>query len=100
MISEGKRLRAIRESDLKKRDRASLRAIGLRLKHAKTERAHAKRQIAHYCRLGRQNVAARVRRLRDEMRAEINKKAELLRVAQRERCKADQDAARAIFDHE
>jgi hypothetical protein len=93
MISEGKRLRAAREADLKRRDRATLKRLAERLKHAKHERAHAKRQIAHYCRLGRQNVAARVRALRAEMRQAVNEKADAMRKAQRDRCAADQSAA-------
>lgn len=100
MKSEGQKLRQLREGELKRRDRAALRALALRIKHAKTERAHAKRQIAHYCRLGRQNVAARVRALRDEMRQAINAKADKLRTAQRDQCAADQAAARLELDQE
>lgn len=100
MTSEGQRLKKIRETELKRRDRLMLKALGERIRRAKAERRHAYTQIAHYCRLGRQNVTARVRALRAEAREAINAKAERLRLAQRDQCKADQRAARADFDRE
>jgi hypothetical protein len=96
--TEGTKLRAVREADLKRRDQATLRELGLRLKRANVERAHAYKAIAHYCRLGRQNVTARVQQLRAETRAAINAKAERLRAAQREQCAASQKAAREELD--
>lgn len=98
MKSEGTRLRAAREADYRRRDRATLARLAERLKHAKAERTHAVRQIRHYCRLARHHVRARIKQLRDEQRAAINAKAERLRQAQREQCQADQDAARVELD--
>lgn len=98
MKSEGAKLRAAREADYRRRDQATLKRLAERLKHAKHERTHAARQIRHYCRLARQNVNARIKRLREEQRAAINAKAERLRRAQAEQCQADQDAARAELD--
>lgn len=98
--TEGAKIRKAREADLKRRDQQNLKALALRILRAKAERKHAYQQIAHYCRLGRQNVSARVRRLRAEMRDAVNAKAEKLRTAQREQCAADQKAARAELDQE
>jgi len=98
--TEGAKIRKAREADLKRRDQQNLKALGLRITRAKAERKHAYQQIAHYCRLGRQNVSARVRRLRAEVRDAVNAKAEKLRTAQREQCAADQQAARAELDQE
>lgn len=100
MKSEGARLRAAREADYRKRDRATLARLAERLKHAKAERSHAFRQIRHYCRLTRQNLNARIKRLRDEQREAINLKAERLRAAQRDQCAADQTAAQRELDQE
>lgn len=98
MKSEGAKLRAAREADYRRRDQATLKRLAERLKHSKAERSHAFRQIRHYCRLSRQNVNARIKRLRDEQREAINAKAERLRRAQAEQCAADQHAARLELD--
>jgi RNA-splicing ligase RtcB len=100
MTSEGQRLKKIRETELKRRDRLTLKRLAERIKRARADRSHAHKQIAHYCRLGRQNISARVRALRAEAREALNLKAEKLRTAQREQCKADQRAARQDFDRE
>ncbi len=100
MKSEGAKLRAARELELRRRDQAALKRLAARLKHAKGERTHAIRQIRHYCRLARQNISARIRHLREEQRAAISAKAEKLRKAQAEQCQADQDAARRELDQE
>jgi hypothetical protein len=98
MLSEGKKLRKIRESELKRRDKLRLRELAARLKHAQAERSHARKAIAHYCKLGRQNVTARVRALREELRAALATKAAKMREAQRDRCAADQKAAQLELD--
>lgn len=98
MKSEGQKLRKVREADLKRRDRAKLRELATRIQRSKAERRHAHQQIAHYCRLGRQNVSARVKALRLEARERVNAKAEQLRAAQRDNCARDQRAARKALD--
>lgn len=98
MTSEGTKLRKIREAELQRRDKVKLRAIDARLKRAQAERRHALQQIAHYCRLGRQNVSARVRHLREELRDALKAKASKLREAQRGSCAADRREAQREYD--
>ena len=64
--SEGGRLRQIRESELKKRDRARLRDLAAKIAHARATRTANIRQIRTLCRLGRQNLRARIKALRSE----------------------------------
>jgi hypothetical protein len=96
--TEGAKLRKQREADLKRRDQAKLRELSTRIKRTKAERRHAYQQIAHYCRLGRQNVSAKVKAMRREARELVNLKAEQLRAAQRDNCAADQRTARKALD--
>jgi hypothetical protein len=92
--SEGGRLRQIRESELKKRDRARLRDLAAKIAHARATRTANIRQIRTLCRLGRQNLRARIKALRSETLDVLRRTIGELRTAQATQCATDEATAR------
>ena len=88
--SEGARLRVIRESELKKRDKARLRELAAKIAHARATKSTNLRQIRTLCRLGRQNLRARIKALRSETAEQLRNTVAELRKAQATRCEADE----------
>jgi len=93
-MNEGRELRKRRERELKARDKAKLRELSQRLKHARAARPHRIREIRGLCRIGRQNLKARLRALRAETLAELRETAKRLRDEQRGECQTSSSAAR------
>jgi hypothetical protein len=91
--TEGGKLRAIRESELKKRDKARLRELAQKIAHARATKTTNLRQIKALCRLGRQNLRARVRALRSETAEQLRETVARMKQAQAEQCTADELAA-------
>jgi hypothetical protein len=88
--TEGGKLRLIRESELKKRDRARLRDLSAKIAHARATKTTNLRQIRGLCRLGRQNLRARIRALRSETAEQLRQTVEQLKKAQHDRCADDE----------
>jgi len=95
--TEGGKLRLIRESELKKRDRARLRELAAKIAHARATKTTNIRQIRGLCRLGRQNLRARIKALRSETAEQLRETVASLRRAQAERCSADESTAAALL---
>lgn len=88
--TEGGKLRLIRESELKKRDKARLRDLAAKIAHARATKTTNLRQIRTLCRLGRQNLRARIKALRSETADQLRRTVEELRRAQATRCADDE----------
>ncbi len=93
--TEGTRLRAIRESELKRRDAVRLRELAARIKRARSRRRESLKHIRELCRFGRLNVRSRVHQLREETKAKLREQVAALRQAEREACDVDKVSARA-----
>lgn len=93
--TEGAKLRALRETELKKRDATRLRELSGRIRRARTARRDALKHIRELCRWGRQNVRARVAQLRAETAALLRDQVAKLRTAERDACARDKSSARA-----
>jgi hypothetical protein len=88
--TEGGKLRTIRESELKRRDKARLRELAQKIAHARATKATNVRQIRGLCKLGRQNLRAQIKALRSETRDQLRRTVEELRRAQATRCADDE----------
>jgi hypothetical protein len=88
--TEGGKLRTIRESELKKRDRARLRELAQKIAHSRATKTTNLRQIRGLCRLGRQNLRAQVRALRSETADQLRRTVSELKRAQATRCADDE----------
>lgn len=93
--TEGKRLRAMRESELKRRDSVRLRELGGRIRRAQASRRESLKHVRELCRFGRDNVRARVAQLRDETKARLREQVQALRQAERDACELDKVTTRA-----
>lgn len=96
--TEGTKLRAIRESELKRRDTLKLRELAGRIKLERAKRAGNLKQIRELCRWGRVNIRSRVAQLRAATREQLNSQIAALRHAERASCATDQATARAELD--
>jgi len=88
--TEGGKLRLIRESELKKRDKARLRELAAKIAHGRATKTTNLRQIRGLCRLGRQNLRAQIKALRSETADQLRRTVTELRHAQAARCADDE----------
>lgn len=95
MISEGAKLRKAREAELKRRDKQRLAELASRIKHHRLSRRARIREIRALCRIGRDNLRARIKALRAETRDQLKATVAALRVAERDQCETSQRLARA-----
>lgn len=95
MESEGKRLKKIRDAELKRRDKAKLRELAERIRQHRHARRTRIQEIRGLCRIGRQNLRASVMQLRDETKLKLKQTIAELRQAEREKCGTSQQTTRA-----
>ena len=95
MAHEARELRRLRERDLKQRDKTRIRELRVRLREAKTARPRRIREIRVLCRIGRENVRARVKALRSETLDRLRETVAQLRQQQRDQCATGTREARA-----
>jgi hypothetical protein len=95
-MTEGKRLKLERERALKLRDRTHARALKKKINEIKLERPSRLAKIRGLCRQARQSLRAQIITLREETRAELKRRVEAMREAQRGTC--DQDKRSTLLE--
>jgi hypothetical protein len=92
--SEGQKLRKMREAELKRRDRSTLRELATRIRSHRTTRRARLHEIRGLCRIGRQNLKQRIAKLRHDTLEQLRDTIARLREAERDQCGTTQKAER------
>lgn len=93
--TEGRKLKKMRDAELKRRDKKRLTELRERIKsahHARRARIH---EIRGLCRVGRNNVRQRIVALREETRERLRDQIARIREAEQDRCATSEQKARA-----
>jgi hypothetical protein len=88
-------IRRLRERELKKRDRETLRELRDKVRVIRTGRRERIAEIRALCRAGRARARAAVKLLREQTMAELGERVRALREAERGTCQVSQSNARA-----
>ena len=86
---------AIRERELKKRDRETLRELRAKVRSIRQGRRERIGEIKSLCRAGRARARAAVQLLREQTMAELRERVQALREAERGSCEDTTASARA-----